>query len=153
MSDFSTLLAWIGVNYRPYTDWQMTGRKKPISFVISAHVFSMFYCVTHDLSFVYNKNLFDGSCYFELSGSLYWTTNYAYWSDIDDMDRYVNCTIVTGRSYCIGRRILDDLAILSVIRQWCAFQPVNTYSNRALWAAKHLVDSCRRGQDSILGYY
>lgn len=40
------------------------------------------------------------------------------------MDRCVDCTIATGRSNSIGRRVLEDEAILSVIRQWRASQPV-----------------------------
>lgn len=43
------------------------------------------------------------------------------------MDRCVNCLIATGRSNSIGRRVLEDEAILAVVRRWRASQPVSFY--------------------------
>ncbi|CAH1637736.1 unnamed protein product [Spodoptera littoralis] len=39
------------------------------------------------------------------------------------MDRCINCTIAIGRSNPIGRKVLDNEAILTIIRQWRIAEP------------------------------
>ncbi|CAK1599306.1 unnamed protein product [Parnassius mnemosyne] len=65
------------------------------------------------------------------------------------MDRYVNCGIATGRCNTIGKRVLLDQATLSVIREWCAPEPVNNndYACQACWNLAQEVVLGRRSID------
>ncbi|CAG5000349.1 unnamed protein product [Parnassius apollo] len=65
------------------------------------------------------------------------------------MDRCVNCGLATGRCNTIGKRVLLDQATLSVIREWCAPEPVNNndYACQACWDLAQGVVLGRRSID------